>query len=284
MTVAKDIVAGAGTRYGVTFPLGTDGLPNVTVASATLIQGTLIQGIKSANIDDPDPRPVNHVGNDGVLAADSLPPTSVGAVTVDTAATNLALDALFEGNKVRTLGNTKWRAVNSDKAGNEAQVLMAFYRQAIDVDPTSATYGKLRQWHGALFPSIRVSPKSQPFGEAETNKSYNGIPTPVKDTPWGESLDETDWGASRAEYLEFTMNYHPRFNAGLGNGTLVSFVLSHPPFSSAELLVFNCTTGAVLTPTGVTTTSANPSFTLGAAVADGTKLFVVIGTNEPGES
>lgn len=284
MAVAQQIVAGVGTRYGVIFPLNTDGIPNVASSSATPTQGTLIHGIKDLTITDPEPRRITHSGNDQPLAQDSLPALQVGSFGFQTSAVNLELDNTVEGTKTRTHGNNVMRAGNSDKRGNEPLVMAMIYQQALDYDPDSPTFGKLRQWHWKNYPSARVSPISRPFGEAETNKVYAATPTPVKDTPWGESLSETNWGATRAEYIEGNSNYQPRINLHMGNGTLTSFALSHPPADDEELVVFNTTTGAELTPTSINTSSQFPSFTLGSAVANNAIILSFIGTDEPGES
>lgn len=284
MAVAKEIVAGVGTRYGVVFPLNADGIPNVASASATPTQGTLIHGIKGLNITDPEPRRFNHSGNDNLLAQDSLPPLEGGSYTFSTPANNFKLDNTLAGTKSRTLGNAVFRAGNNDKKGNEPLVATMFYQQALDVDPDSETYGKLRQWHGKIYPANRITNITKPMSDGTTDQSYSATPTPVKETIWGETLNESNWGVTRAEYIEFNMNYQPRLNFFKGNGTLTSFNLSHNPFSSSELVIVNTSTGAQLTPTGVNIDSQMPNFTLGSAVGVDVIIAAIIGTNEPGDS
>jgi hypothetical protein len=283
MTVATEITAGVGVRGGYLFPLDDDGLPSIQVTTAVPQQGTLLFGIKTATSSDPAPQRFNHYGMDRVFAADTLPPTEAGTVTVTLAAGNLIVDAMAEGNKVRFSGNSTWRAGNSDKRGNEPILGGMFYRQALDTEPGSATFGKKRQWNIRFYPAARWTPASNPFEAGLTDKTIAGTPTPTGQTLWGENYTESSWGNSYAEYTEGNSNYQPRVNWHLGNGTLTAFQLSHPPFSADELLVF--VDGTLTTPSAVNTSTSNPSFTLtSAAGTNGKKIIELIFTNVPGNS
>lgn len=278
---AKEIVKGLGTRFAEVFLLDADGLPSCQVSSAVPVTGTLIEGVKTFTPTAPAPRRITHVGQDRPQMQDTLPALEVGAMTITTSSTNLKLDAMLEGNKVRTINTVvKARAVNTDKRGEEPQVFYTTYRQALDADPDSATYGKLRQWHQAAFPSLRISPSSQAHGQAETDKTYEGTPTPVSVTPWNEAFNDTNWGNCQAEYIELVSDYQPRWNVWLGNGTLTAFQLSHPPADSAHLHVW--VDGTLTAPSAVNVSTANPAFTLGAAAANAKKVIALIETTEGG--
>src|SRR5688572_16227680 len=268
MAVATEVTSGVGTRNGFFFPLDSDGLPSVGATSAVPVQGTMLFGIKTASTSDPEPQRIVHYGNDRPYAQDSLPPTEIGTVAVTLAAGNLILDAMAEGNLVRTIGNTVWRAGNSDQRGNEPIMGAMFYRQALDTELGSPTFGKLRQWNIRIYPAARWSPATASFEAAATEKTINGTPTPTGQTIWGENYNESSWGNSFAEYTEGVANYEPRLNAWLGNGTLTAFQLSHPPASSSELLVW--VDGTLTTPSAVNVSTTNPAFTLSSAA--GTNL------------
>lgn len=274
----KQIVSGVGVRLMEVFPLDTaDGLPSCNTSSATPVTGTLIEGIKSFTYTDPDVQRVTHYGDDNPFAADALPPAEVGKMAFTTAKSNLKVDAMLEGTKVASIDGLQMRAANSNKRGQEPQVLINVFRQALDTDKTSATFGKLRQWHGALVPSVRVSPKSQSMEQGATDKSYDGTPTPVAVTPWNQAFDETTWGATQGEYIEYTADYNPRMNVWRGNGTLTAFNLSKAPVDAAHLHVWQ--DGTLVTPSAVNTSTANPAFTLGSPAPNAKKLIAIIEHN-----
>jgi hypothetical protein len=280
---SKEIVGGVGTRYGVLIPLDTDGLPSIGTATAVPQQGTMIAGIKTATTADPEPQRITHYGQDRPQAQDSLPPTTVGTFTMTADSVNLIIDAMAEGNTVRTINTGKWRAGNSDQRGNEPILAAMFYRQALDMQPGSSTYGKLRQWNIRIYPAARISPTTQPFDAAATDKSYAGTPTPTGLTLWGEAYAESTWGNSYAEYTEGVQDYEPRVNWWLGNGTIVAFQLSHPPAVAGTTAALDVwVNGTLTTPSAVVVTSTSPAFTLAAAPAVGQKVVAIVYTDEPG--
>lgn len=283
MPGATEVTAGVGTRYGVLIPLDIDGLPSINVTTAVPQQGTLISGIMTATTNDPTPQRITHYGQDNPYAQDSLPPTEVGTVTVTSGNGNMIVDAMAEGNKVRDIGNSSWRAGNTDKRGNEPLLGSMFYRQALDTEPGSPTFGTLRQWNIRAYPASRWSPATSPYEAGKTAKTLNGTPTPTGRTLWGENYNESSWGNSRAEYADGNSNYQPRLNWHLGNGTLTAFQLSHPPVSADELLVW--VDGTLTVPAAVNLSTTNPSFTLtSAAGTNAKKIIEMIFTNVPGIS
>ena len=231
--MSKDVVSGVGVRYASAFVLSpVTGLPDVGFNSGTLVAGTVIQGIDTFDYNSPEPQLITHYGDDNPFAQDSLPPTEVGSFTVTTAKTNLALDAFVSDTRVVTI-DTVVEAIagNTNKRGSEPQTFFYVYRQALDTQNGSATFGKLRQWHQALVPSTRIVTNLQSMQQTKTTKTYNGIPTPVATTPWNQTFTNTTWGATKAEYIEMTTTYKPEWAVGFGNGTLTRFKLPRTPIS-----------------------------------------------------
>lgn len=280
--MSKSKTFGVGLRLGHVFNLNSDGLPMPQDSSEALIGGTLIEGIKTLPITDPAPRRIAHVGEDRVLAQDSLPATDVGSFQVTTSKTNMALDAMLEGGKVRTINSNQYLVGNSDNKGSEPQVMPVFYRQALDADSTSASYGKLRQWEGKLYGSVRLTKTTPAWQEANTDVTYEGTPTKVTFTPWYEQLNETNWGATEAEYINDTSDYQPRWNFGRGDGTLTAFSPTHKPADSSSITVW--VAGTQVTPSSVVVNSTNPAFTLSSPPALDAFIAAKIETDEPGNS
>lgn len=279
---AKSIVSGVGARRGSGMILdSTTGLPAVGFNSGTLVAGTLFSGIKTFDYNSPQPQKFTHYGDDNPFAQDSLPPTEVGSFTITTAKTNLTLDAFTEGTKVVSLDTTvKARLGNTNKRGVEPQETLLVYRQALDTDPDSSTFGKLREWHAALIPSTRIVNNLQSMGQGITDKRYDGIPTPVKSTPWGATFDESTWGATRGEFIELVFDYQPVMACGQSNGTLTTFALptSAVPIDTAHTHVW--INGTAATVSAVSTSTTAPSFTVSSVTGTGgASVFAIVETN-----
>lgn len=281
MTAAAEIVSGVGTRYGVVFVLDSNGLPSQSASSATPETGKHISGIKTLAANTPEPQRITHYGDDNPYAQDSLPPTEVESFNITTSKTNMDLDAYLESALVNTITPLELRVGDSDQRGNEPLVMAAFYRQALDTDPTHTTFGKLRQWHGRIYPATRISPQAQSFEAAATDTTYVATPTKVTQTPWGETFTTNTWGVSKGAHIEFTSNYQPRFTVYKGNGTITSWNLTHAPASSADLLVW---VGGSLTVPGSITYGASPAFTIPGTVGVGTQVFALSMTNTPNQA
>lgn len=276
----KEIVAGSGTRYGWVFALDTNtGLPLPSSSSAVPSVGVEISGIKSTEVTDPTPRRVQHKSKDRVYAQDTLPADSLESFRFTSSKVDLKLDAYLEGVLVRSYTNMNSKAANNADKGNERQVMALFYRQALDADPDSSTFGKLRLYNARIFGSARIVPITPAFGDAETDVTYEGTPTNFNYTPWNEAFTTTNWGTTDAGHLENVLAAHPRINTYLGNGTITAFQLSHAPVDSDHLLVWQ--DGTIVTPSAVNTSTANPAFTLSAAATNAKLLFALIQTNNP---
>lgn len=276
---AKAIVSGVGVRYADAFILDPEtGFPEATLNSGTLQRGVEIEGIKSFDYSDPDPQLFTHYGSDNPFAQDSLPATEVGSFNVTTAKTNKTLDAYVSDLNVVTLdGTIKAIAGNTNKKGFEPQILFNVFRQALDTEQGSATFGKLRQWDLAMIPSTRLVSKMQSQNQGITDKAYKGIPTPVVETPWGETLTDAIWKATQAEYLSLTTDYRPVSCVGLGNGTLTTFGLPVVPIDTAHTHFW--VSGTLATVSSVDTTANAPKATLSVAPALNAEIFAIVETN-----
>lgn len=273
---AKDITSGVGVRHSELFVLNTQtGLPNCAFNSGTLIAGTVVEGIKTFNYNNPQPQRFTHYGDDRPFAQDSLPPTTIGDFTLTTAKTNLALDAFTEGTNEVTLDSVvKARLGNTNQRGSEPQLMFFVYRQALDTQIGSSTFGKLRQWHAAMVPSTRVINEMQSMAAGITDRQYTGIPTPVTQTPWNAAFDQSTWGATQGEYVEFDFDYKPQINVGLGNGTLTQFALTRAPIDAGHTHVW--VDGTLATVSSVNTSATNPSVTLSAAPGNNKLVFALV--------
>ncbi len=280
MANAKEIISGMGVRHGQVFLLDSNGLPYQSPAAGTLYTGVEIEAIKTLPATTPAPQRTTHYGDDEPYAQDSLSPTEIETFNITTSKVNLILDAYLEGGLVKTIGTTEFRVGDSDNVGNEPLTCSMFYRQALDTTNGSATFGKLRQWHGRIYPSARISLQTQSMEQLATDTTYSATPTKVTTTPWGETFDgQTSWGANKGAHIEFITNNQPRFAVGVGNGTITSWNLPAVPVASSDLIVW--VAGSLTVPGSITYTPSAPSFTISPAVGAGTQIFTITGAAHP---
>lgn len=277
---AKTKVAGVGVRRGQAFVLDSNGLPYASTANGgTMTAGTRIERLKTISVTDPEPQRISHYGDDRPYAQDSLPPTELETFSFTTSKSNLTLDALLDGTKVRDLTMFQQRAANTDKRGSEPLIAVWSYRQALDVDESSATFGKLRQWEARCFPSARISGQTSSFEQGATDKTYQGTPTVVKATIWGETLTEAADGATEASHFELVFNNQPIVNVGVGDGTITTFYTTCMPVDAANIKVW--VGGSLTVPGSVTYSTTAPAFTIPGTVGAGTQVLAILGTTAP---
>jgi hypothetical protein len=171
------------------------------------------------------------------------------------------------------------RIANSDKKGNEPRVLAFFYRQALDTQKSSSTFGLLRKWNARTYMSARISPITDEYGKDATDKTYQGAPTNASFTPWNEDISPTYWNANQGSHLEQIFDAQPIPHAWRGDGTIANYSLTVPPIDVAHCLVW--VDGTVVVPTAVNTSAANPAMTLSVAPGVDKLAFAFIMTNTP---
>lgn len=261
--MAKQIASGVGARYAEAFLLNSStGLPNAPANTRQMIGGTLMH-IKSFEYNTPDDQEITHYDDDRPYAKDSLPPTEVGSFTIVGSRNDMVVDTLTEGTNIVSIDNVKARLGNSDNRGSEPSLFISTFRQALDTVPTSPTFGKLRQYNMAVVPSTRLINKTMAFAQTTVDKQYQGIPTPVTETPWKETFTEDVWGGLSGEYIEFITDFKPVWNFVNTTAGTLSYQLTKPPVSEAHLHIWlDGTLQSQLSAGSVNTSVSNPAFTL----------------------
>jgi hypothetical protein len=275
----SEIVSGSGIRYGTVFTLDADtGLPTTTVVAPLMDTGTRIEGIVSTTSNDPQPNRISFRGDDVVFAQDSLPPGEAETFSFQTDKVNFRLNEVLSGNKVVSYGTQMIaQAKNTNRTGAEPQVFALFYRQALDTDAESSTFGRLRQWHWRAYMSTRITEITPEMNADKSASQYEGTPTATKETPWAENFTNATWGAQRAFHIDGVSEGQPIPHIAIGDGTVTGFTLQKSPIDAAAIKVW--VNGSLTTPSNVTT-GANPSFTLGAAPANNAQVFAMVFTND----
>lgn len=261
--MSKPIVSGVGARYFEAFLLNAStGLPNAPTNTRQMIGGTLIH-VKDFTYETPDDQEITHYDDDSAYAKDSLPPTEVGLFTITGSRNDLTLDTLIEGTRIVSIDNVRARLGNSDNKGSEPGLFISGFRQALDTVPGSPTFGKLRQYNMAVIPFTRLISKTMAMTQTTVDKSYQGIPTPVTETPWKETYAPSAWGGNRGEYIELITDFKGIWNFVNTTAGTLSYQLTKPPVSEAYLHVWlDGTLQSQLAAASVNASVSNPAFTL----------------------
>ncbi len=264
---ATAIASGAGFRHVRYYLLDVNGYPDGTQSGSDGYPGRRIEGAKAYQPNMPDPQTVRHVGDDRVLAQDTLPPTELETATLTAAKTNFTVDAELMNQNVVTLGDLKIHADGTDEAGNEAQVCVLMWRQALDMDAASATVGKKRQFITFIYGSARIVPKGGSMSEGAVDEnSYNIVPTPVSAYPWGEAFAENVEGFTTALKVKLTSEYPLMMERYDAPGAVTVFLLDETPISVAKTHVW--VNGAEVTVASVNTSAKTFTLQVAPTAAD----------------
>ncbi|MBN1261087.1 MAG: hypothetical protein JXB35_10440 [Anaerolineae bacterium] len=264
------IASGAGFRRVQILLLESDKtLSPPSSGGATATEGYHLSGAKALTLNIPEPEKINHSGDDRVFAADVLPPREAVTAEIRTGKTNLTLDAVLSGVSVATIGEMKLMGRGTDQQGEEPQVCILAYRQALDTDPDSATFGA-RRWVFALIPSARIVPKGGTMEEGGADENaYAVSPTVVTAYPWGHAFTTADEGCTEAQIMWGISDNIPSIAVWEGDGTTTEFTMPSNAASTDKMSVFDPSTGAE--PSGLT--KAVGALTFSSAPADGAVII-----------
>lgn len=267
MTAPSTIRSGVGLRHVQILAIGADDYPAATGTSA--YEGVTVSGARSLTITDPEPRQIVYQGDDSVFALDSLPPTEPISGELRTSKVSDVVDALIGNDKSITVGEAKLFPEGTDQRGNENQVIMLSYRQALDTDPDSANFGA-RSWEFRLIPRALLIARDGSLDENPEERLYSVRPQFATKYPWGVSFATTTEGCTRAQLFRGVSQYKPKLIAFNGDNATVAFAFpsAAPAADVAKVKVW--VNGVVTTPSTVTTTN----FTLSSTPATDANVVV----------
>ena len=269
MTAPSVIRSGVGLRYVQVLATDANGYPSTTGTAAGAYEGVTLSGARTLTITDPEPQQIVHRGDDRIFALDVLPPTEpmVGELSVSKA--NDTVDAVLTPNKSIAVGEAKLFGLGTNRRGDENQVIMLAYRQTLDTDPASATFG-IRRWEFRLFPLTYVIPREGSLDENPEARPYTVRPMFVTKYPWGVAFATATEGFTQAQGLRGVSVYKPKLIAFNGNASAATFAFpaTEPAADTGKVAVW--VAGVVTTPSTVTTTN----FTLAATPTTDAKVVV----------
>ena len=189
-----------GRQYGVgakkckIFALNANGSPAAT--SPTVYSGLQMYGFKSLDLTIPDARTITHVGDDGPIQVDTLPPTEGMSGNAVFAEESHAAIALVSNMNDFTIKGATMYGLATDMQGFEAQVCMMVYQQTLDS-------AGLRNWRTMFLPKCTLQYKGSPFNENAGEHTFNVTPAYVSKTPWEKTFSTADEGFTRAQAIVF---------------------------------------------------------------------------------
>lgn len=262
MTAPSGTASGVGFRNLRIFALDENGY--IAASNTTAYEGILVSGVKTLEINDPEPRLITHIGDDAPFALDVLPPTEAvsGALTV--AKQNDILDAALTGLTSFTVGEMKMLGVGTDKRGYEVPVGALAYRQTEDTDPASSNFGR-RNWQFKLMPMATFIPLEPGYTDAPEERRYTIRPGFSTKHIWGKSFSLATEGFTRAQIVRGISQYKPKLVAFLADGIEDEYLfpLDAQAASAGKTTVWvdgvERTSNITKATTGITFTSAIPT-------------------------
>lgn len=267
MTAPVSTIVGSGARKMVVFELNEDGLP--AAPSTAAYEGIRVYGLRSFEMNTPDPQRIDYRGDDHVRLSDFLPPTEpiTGTVTVEQIS-NTA-DAVFSQSKDVTLGEAKLFVVGTDKDGYEPDVAAILWQKGRDGDESGTSFGE-PVYSGYIIPRGKFIAKRPGLNESAAQTVYNVNPVKTKKHLWGVAFSEAVEGVNFGQAVPFITENPPKVVAFKGDGTTTTFSLptASPAVSTGKL--------HIVTKSGVSasTTNTTTSLTFGTAPADGDIVVV----------
>lgn len=223
-----------GLRYGAAFTLTSTGYPNAT-SPTTPYEGTQFVSADALDLNVPDPRQINHPGDDRLAATDYLPSLEAVTGTLTASRYDLDLNALLTGVTVVDIGEMDSMSWFTDQQGSEPSVGLFFYQQAL------AGSTKARNWRSILIPSARCIPKPGSMNANQNSLQYTISVNPTQAQLWGTALSVVTNGATEHGFVEFHSEKKPWLAAWLANGTATQFSFSanHQAYSTAKISVWD---------------------------------------------
>lgn len=234
--MGSKIASGAGLRHIRYYLLDSNGYPDTSSLSGSDgYAGRRLEGAKAFNANLPDANTIRHTGDDVVFAQDQLPPTELETATLTTGKTNLTADAELGNIIIREIGtDIELLSTGTDKAGQEAQIGLLAWRQALDTENAGASKGQ-RRYVNYLYHSAKMFAKgSTPQEGGADENSYNVVPTPVTQMLWGEDFTLEDDGYTTAVKSIFITEKPVMIEAYKAPGSVTTFLMDFAPITAAK--------------------------------------------------
>jgi hypothetical protein len=217
-----------------------------TVSGSVPYYGMLVSGAKVLTINDPAPRVIPHIGDDGVFGLQVLPPTEPVSGELHTDKTNDVVDVIVSAVKKFTIGLMNFMGQSTNQRGFENQVGLLAYSAAQDYDPDSSNFGQ-NLWDCRIMPKATLFARDTGYGQEANERIYTVTPAYVTAHLWGVQFTAAVEGFTRSQLLRGVGNNKPVICGWLGDGSKAAFPFDSliPPNSVAQITAWK--NGTLLT-------------------------------------
>jgi hypothetical protein len=197
-------------------------------------EGLHYESARALTINYPQPRKIEHQGDDRVEALDFLPPSTAMDAEVKVGMSNLDIIAALSGIKVAALGTSNLISLATDQQGLEPFVGILAYSQSLDWPVGDRT------WSFYAFPYARAIYAPSSFAETPQDILFRVAPQFNSHLPWGQPLDSTLNGTLTHQGLQGIAQGRPHMVSWLANGIVSSFLFNpaHPAYDAGSVSVF----------------------------------------------
>lgn len=262
MAVPTSILAMVGFRNVRIYELTAYGVPAAT--STTAYEGIRVSGASALNITHPQPRDVQHFGDDYVFARDILPPTSAMDAVIRAGKIRNDLDALVSGVKAYSIGEAAGLNVATDRQGFEPQFGILTYSQAEDANEDGANMGK-RLWGSVIFPKAWVIFQEQSRDQNAYSAQYTVRAAFVTTHLWGLPYSLSTEGSLSAQEERWATEYKPNvcaWKVSSGTPAALLFNTARQAVATTKIhAVTQCTSAGAITDVTSTVTKATTGVT-----------------------
>ncbi len=236
-----------------------------------------LKGIKTADLQVPEPERTDIIGNNRLLGAFTWPLGASPTGSIEAAVFDMDLNVALEGLKKRTLGGLEIQALGAEEADSKDICLI----MQSDAYSQTAGYTGLSKKFGLIVP--KASAVVRGISTFTERTALNALLTLTIQTadryPWGEQITLANEGATNALMFPFTSDYFIDLHAFVGNGTITTVVLERTPagdHAATPQRVFVYVNGSPLTPgSGFTVNVPNKTVTFTTAPAAGAKCEIL---------
>ena len=214
---------------GSTISGSTVAIPVGTAVSGSIgYYGIKWSGAKVLTINDPVPRVIPHVGDDGVICLQVLPALEPANGELRLDKTNDIVDAIAANVKKFTVAEANLLGSITGQRGFENQVGALAYSFGQDTDPDSSQFGST-VWDFRIFPKATVFQRDTGYTQEINERMYSFTPAYCTKHIWGKAFTVAVEGFVRAQIVRGVSQYKPNLVSFLGDGATLAF-----PFDSAK--------------------------------------------------
>ena len=237
-----------GFRYLSFFALGATQLPAAT-SDTVPYEGLHYESARAMTINYPQPRKIEHQGDDRVEALDFLPPSTAMDAEVHVGMSNLDIIAALSGIKVNSaIGTSNFVSLATDQQGLEPFVGVLAYSQSLDWPLGDRTW----QWY--FFPYARAIYAPASLAETPQDIIFRIAPQFTTLLPWGLALTAATNGTLTHQGIQGISMGRPHlacWKAGAST-TAYAFDAAHPAYSTSSIAVY--VNGVLASPSPVAVT------------------------------